>query len=228
MECIESLNKLGDKILDTFYYASHYNSFLSSQQNLNINKITKEIQSQFEVDYYKKIKISSYEKKRLEQLLIDYIKNQKDCFNSHYIQLLAWYIDEIKVINVKRKQEIKRLSVFEYSPNPLIPIAITNKVFLLFSKRRISPEKIAPALLISYLNNYKNASVRYKNLLKHYLKVIKYSKLPDLYFNPSGASITLLMKTSSFPNMDTKGRLEYLNVNKNEIHTKYFKDVFGV
>ena len=201
------------------------NDFVSTLTVNKIDLLQREIKNEFKVDYYQKLEISDFEKKKLAKLINDYLVEKTDNFNTHYIQLLAWYIGALKIIKVKSNYEWKMVSFLEYSPGFLRSFTCeTNRIFNLFMPERVNIDKVYPALLITYLNNYDKASERFKNVLKRYLKNIKVSRFANIYFFDSKKVEKFLMQE----NGNIRDRLLRLGVSQKELATKYFKEVFGV
>ena len=224
MQSISEVKNLENKTNEVFVYANTYNDFLSQKKINTVQKTIEEIKEFFLIDYSKPLLMTETEKENLCMMITDFITNKKDTFNSHYIQLLAWHIYELKILSVKKHGVVHNVSFLEYSPNPLIPISATNRIFSLFSPRRIAPEKVSTALLLNYLNNYEKASPRFKNILKFYLKRIHYSKNVNLYFNYGDVIFNI---KNNIPNSKISyyEKLKRLGVSENLIQTKYFKDV---
>lgn len=206
-----------------FIYATRYNDFLSQKKIDTVQKTIEEIKEFFLVDYSKPLVMTKIEKENLCVMITDFIKNKKDTFNSHYIQLLAWHIHELKILPVKKRGIVHNVSFLEYSPNPLIPMSATNRIFSLFSSKRIAPEKVSTALLLNYLNHYEMASSRFKNVLKSYLKRIRYSKNVNLYFNYKGGVFNVENKISN-QRINCYEKLKQLGISENLLQTKYFKN----
>lgn len=224
MQSINELVNLENQIRKIFVYADTYNDFMSKKKIDSVQKNIKDIKESFLVDYSKSLPMAETEKENLCTMITDFIRNKNDTFNSHYIQLLAWYIHELKILPVKKHGAVHNVTLLEYSPNPLIPITSTNRMFSLFSARRIAPEKVSTALLLNYLNNYEKASLRFKNVLKSYLKRIHYSANVNLYFNYEGGVFNV---ENNIPNqkINCYEKLKQLGISENLMQTKYFKDV---
>lgn len=224
MQCINELEKLENITNEVFLYANRYNDFMSQRKINTVQKTIEEIEVFFLVDYSKPLLMSEVEIENLCMMTADFIKNKKDTFNSHYIQLLAWHIHELKILPIKKRGIVHNVSFLEYSPNPLIPMSATNRIFSLFSSKRIAPEKVSTALLLNYLNHYEIASSRFKNVLKSYLKRIRYSKNVELYFNYGNFLSNI---ENYIPNSKTScyEKLKQLGISENLLQTKYFKDV---
>mgnify|MGYP006873029101 CR=1 FL=1 len=226
MKSLNSLGILAKTSGEMFSNAKNSNNFLTELTLKSIQLSTSEIENQFKVDYSKPIKMSANETKRLRQMIVALLKDNTDFFNTHYIQLLAWHIHELKLMKVKTNSGEILQSFLEYAPNPLLPFSSTNKIFKLFYTNRIKDtEKVASALLLNYLNNYKYASARFKKLLRRYLKSIKYSKDIDVYFNMEKIRQYILKK----PIQDRKKYLgrtgEIFGLREFTLKTEYFKDV---
>lgn len=224
MQCVNELKNLENITNEVFLYADRYNDFMSQKKINALQKTIEEIEGFFLVDYSKPLLMSETEKENLCVMTTDFFRNKKDTFNSHYIHLLAWHIHELKILPVKKRGIVHNVSFLEYSPNPLIPISATNRIFTLFSSRRIAPEKVSTALLLNYLNHYEIASLRFKNVLKSYLKRVRYSKNVDLYFNYEKFVSNI---ENYIPNSKTScyEKLKQLEISENLLQTKYFKDV---
>lgn len=229
MQSLEALNTLEKTVSSAYSFAYKYENFVSVETNRNIQSFTSKIKNSFEVNYSKKIEMSTVEMKELKLLIIEFLKNKKNNFNSHYIQLLAWHIDDIKVMNQKTKFAERSVSFLEYAPNPLLPFTVTNKIFQLFEKQNIEPEKVTTALLLNYLNNYERASSRFKTVLRRYLKSIKYIKDVDIFFNFITLGQFLTKKRGEYKKNGEgekflKNLLELAGINPVLLETKYFTD----
>lgn len=229
MQTLEALNTLEKTVSSAYSFAYKYENFLSVQTDENIKNFTDKIKNNFEVTYTKKIKISAMEIRELKLLIVDFLKNKKNNFNSHYIQLLAWHIDDIKVMSQKTKIAAHSVSFLEYAPNPLLLFSVTNKIFQLFEKPNIEPAKVATALLLNYLNNYERASSRFKTVLRRYLKSIKYIKDVDIFFNFITLGQFLTKKRIDYKKIGDgekflRSLLELSGVNPVLLETKYFND----
>ena len=83
-----------------------------------MNSLTLAIKKELKIDYSKTLKFKPSEKERLQQIYVNYLTGKSDDFNSHYIQLLAWHIQDFKIIKKKiAKDKFVYESVFENSPN---------------------------------------------------------------------------------------------------------------
>lgn len=229
MQSLEALDTLAKTVSSSYSFAYKYENFVSVQTDKTIKNFTDRIKKQFEVTYTKPIEMSTSEMKELKLLIIDFLKNKKNNFNSHYIQLLAWHIDDMKVMNQKTKFAERSVSFLEYAPNPLLPFTVTNKIFQLFEKTNIEPEKVSTALLLNYLNNYEKASTRFKNVLRRYLKSIKYIKDVDIFFNFITLGQFLTKKRIEYKKIGDgekflRSLLELSGVNPVLLETKYFND----
>lgn len=193
-----------------------------------ICNLTSNIKKEFEKDYSTTLKFKPMEKELLEKMFIDYLVGRSDDFNTHYIQLLAWNLIDIKVMPSKNSE---KQSIFEYSPNPLAPYTVIEKTFKLFQEKRIDPEKISYALILNYLNNYKIASNRYKSELKKYLKAVKFSENLNIYFNVGTVVDYTIIKTNRFGLYSEKLKkypeyLKRLELRKRTLDTVYFSDAW--
>ena len=224
MNSIATRQELKDKIITLNSYAKGYNDFMPKNQILTIKNINSEIQKRFTIDYSKPIPMTKKEEENLRNMITDYIRGKKDTFNTHYIQLLAWHIHELDLIPVKKHGTLWNVTFLEYSPNPLIPISATNRIFSLFLPRRIEPEKVSTALVLNYLNNYEYASQRFMNVLNSYLKRVHYSRNTDIYFNFQNV-INYINKRLPETKLNYFERLKILGIREITINTKYFNDI---
>mgnify|MGYP007069952131 CR=1 FL=1 len=225
MKSLDSLSVLAKTSDEILLNSKNSNSFLNGLMARSIQLSTREIENQFKVDYSKPVKMSANEMQRLKQMILVFLKEKRDTFNTHYIQLLAWHINEVKVMKVKTKSGEFFQSFLEYSPSPLLPFSVTNKIFTLFYESRIKDtEKVASALLLNYLNNYKYTSAKFKNLLRRYLKSVKYSRDVDVYFSMAKIG-QYLLKHPIQDRENYRGRIaELLGVREFTLDTIYFKD----
>ena len=221
MESISALENFQEKISQINVYAHEYDDFMSKKQIISIEKNIAEIKDTFSIDYTRPLKMTKKEEETLKKLITEYVRGKKDNFNSHYIQLLAWHIHELEVIPVKKHGVVRNVTFLEYSPNALIPISATNRIFGLFLPKRIETEKVSTALLLNYLNNYEYASYRFMGVLSSYLKRIHYSKNTDIYFNFSNV-VTVIEKKTPVSKMSYRNRLTTLGLREITLHTKYF------
>ena len=224
MKSLESLKNLEKTAIQNRAFADKYGNFLQKEDEFEIQGITRQIKSQFEVDYTKRLRITSKEEDTIKILIAQLIKEKKDYFNSRYIQLLAWNIDEIKIMLQKTKVGEKIVSFLEFAPNPLLMYTVTNRIFSLFDKNRIESEKISSALLLTYLENYERASTKFKTLLRRYLKSVNYSQNIDVYFNSLRLEQILQKNPIEFREKNFKKIAEIFGVRECTVNTKYFKD----
>ena len=188
-----------------------------------VRSLTLAIKKDLKVDYSVTKKFKPKENEKLETMLIEYLTGKGDDFNSYYIQLLAWHLIELKIMPSKSGNKV---SIFEYSPNPLALYTVIEKTFKLFQKKRIDTEKVSYALILNYLNNYKIASNRYKNELRKYLKSIRFSDDLDVYFDINKAITYTVNKTIKLvPSMEPyPERLLKLRIRPRTLDTVYFAD----
>lgn len=225
MESLKALENTDNSLNNTLIQARNNSSFASREIDRKVRSLTLAIKKELKVDYSVVKKFRDKEKERLEQIYVRYLTGKGDDFNSHYIQLLAWHLLEIKVMKTK---DGRKLSIFEYSPNPLAPYTVIEKTFKLFSKRRIDVDKVSFALILSYLNNYKIASNRYKNELRRYLRSIRFAEDLDIYFDINKVITYTMNKTAKvvpeaepFPE-----RLLSLKIRQRTLDTIYFADAW--
>ena len=221
MESITALEKLKEDITQINNYANEYNDFLSKKKITTIENDIAEIKERFSIDYTRPLNMTKKEEDTLKKMVIEYIREKKDNFNSHYIQLLAWHIHELEILPVKKHGVVRNVTFLEYAPSPLIPISATNRIFGLFMPKRIEAEKVSTAVLLNYLNNYQSASPRFMSVLNSYLKRIHYSKNTDIYFNYANVVTTIEKKTPA-SKMSYRNRLTTLGLRDITLHTKYF------
>ena len=228
MEFLRTLEQLNNSLTARLFQVESSSlkiPFIGKDADRQLRKLTLNIKKEFKTDYSVPLKFREKEKERLEKIFADYLLGKSDDFNSHYIQLLAWNLIDLKVMNSKK---FGRQSVFEYSPNPLAPYTVVEKTFRLFQNKRIASEKISFALILNYLNNYKIASSRYKNELKKYLRSIRFSDDLDVYFNVNSVVKYTIMKTAGIFDIDAPypERLVKLKIKQRTLDTVYFSDVW--
>lgn len=226
MQTIKIISKTDDFLNETLLTAKESSFFNKKTDDKIYEKILK-IKNNLKIDYSVPITTKANELERVKQIYINYLLGKGNDFNSHYIQILAWNLFNLKIIKTKSGVQI---SIFEYSPNPLAPYTVIEKTFRLFTKKIINSNKIIFALLITYLNNYKKVSNRYKNNLQKYLKDIKFSKYTNLFFVSDYEKIyKYFLKLSqrfentiiSFPEWLTK-----LKIPESLLNTTYFSDLW--
>ena len=221
MESISALENLEENISKINSYANEYNDLMTKKKIDTIEKTIVEIKETFKIDYTIPLKMTKKEEQELRKLVLEFVREKKDNFNSHYIQLLAWHIHELDVLPVKKHGLIRNVTIFEYSPSSLIPITATNRIFGLFLPKRIESEKVSTALVLNYLNNYEHASARFMSVLNSYLKRIHFSKNTDVYFNFLNV-VNYIEKKTPASKLNYFERLKILGIRENTIHTKYF------
>lgn len=219
---ILSLEKI-DKTLDNFLSQPQNIFFSCNNFDSNIESVKLKIQKEFSLDYSIKIKFRKDEKARLEKIYFDYLMGKSDDFNTHYIQLLAWYLLELKIMS---KKDGKKVSIFEYSPNPLAPYTVIEKTFKLFFKNRSIAKKVSIPLILLYLNNYRIASNRFKRNLHRYLNYIRFSKDINVYFFTRSESDLLKYSFSRTNEFLFPSRLIKLGLNETVLNTSYFADAW--
>ena len=221
MESLTALENLEENISQINSYANEYNDFMSKKKITTIEKDIAEIKDRFSIDYTRPINITKKEEETLKKMVLEYLREKKDNFNSHYIQLLAWHIHELEIIPIKQHGVVRNVTMLRYSPKSIIPISATNRLFGLFMPKRIDTEKVSTALLLNYLNNYQYASTRFKNVLNSYLKRIHYSKNTDIYFNYFNV-VSVIEKKTPASKMSYRNRLKTLGLREITLHTEYF------
>ena len=177
--------------------------------------------------------MSKNEGDELRNLILDFIKEKKDNFNSHYIQLLAWHIDDIKIMKIKAAEGEKFVSFLEYDPPAIFIFSMTNKIFSLFDQSHIESEKVSAALLLNYLENYEKTSQRFKNVLKKYLRTTNHSKIYEIYFDFEKLRIFIDRKKLEIHQKPLSGGnflenlLKSSGINEKILATKYFRDALN-
>lgn len=226
MESLKTLENADNLLNEILYQTKYSNTFVSSEIDQKVKSLTAAIKKDLKVDYSEKKKFKPNEKERLVNIYVSYLTGKADNFNSHYIQLLAWHLLELKIM--PSKNENTKISIFEYAPNPFAIYTVIEKTFRLFNKRRIDSNKISYALILTYLNNYKSASNRYKNELRKYLKGIRFCGDLDVYFNINNIIDYTVHKTSKTMPIETPfpERLSKLHIQARTLNTKYFADAW--
>lgn len=223
MESLKTLENVELSLNDILVQSKSSSSFASKEVDRKVRSLTLAIKKDLKVDYSVTKKFKPKENEKLETMLIEYLTGKGDDFNSYYIQLLAWHLIELKIMPSKSGNKV---SIFEYSPNPLALYTVIEKTFKLFQKKRIDTEKVSYALILNYLNNYKIASNRYKNELRKYLKSIRFSDDLDVYFDINKAITYTMNKTIKLvPPMEPyPERLLKLRIRPRTLDTVYFAD----
>lgn len=223
MESLKTLENVELSLNDILVQSKSSSSFASKEVDRKVRSLTLAIKKDLKVDYSVTKKFKPKENEKLETMLIEYLTGKGDDFNSYYIQLLAWHLIELKIMPSKSGNKV---SIFEYSPNPLALYTVIEKTFKLFQKKRIDTEKVSYALILNYLNNYKIASNRYKNELRKYLKSIRFSDDLDVYFDINKAITYTVNKTIKLvPSMEPyPERLLKLRIRPRTLDTVYFAD----
>lgn len=221
MKSLKALENADNLLGEVLIHAKSSASFVSSEIDQKVKLLTAAIKNDLKVDYSAGKEFKPNEKERLIKIYVDYLTGKSDDFNSHYIQLLAWHLHELKIISPKKGD---KLSIFEYAPNPFAIYTVIEKTFRLFNKRRIHSGKVSYALLLTYLNNYKSASNRYKHELRKYLKGIRFCEDLDVYFNIDNIIDYTVSKTSKTVALETPfpERLLKLRIPARTLDTKYF------
>lgn len=223
MESLKTLENVELSLNDILVQSKSSSSFASKEVDRKVRSLTLAIKKDLKVDYSVTKKFKPKENEKLETMLIEYLTGKGDDFNSYYIQLLAWHLIELKIMPSKSGNKV---SIFEYSPNPLALYTVIEKTFKLFQKKRIDTEKVSYALILNYLNNYKIASNRYKNELRKYLKSIRFSDDLGVYFDINKAITYTVNKTIKLvPPMEPyPERLLKLRIRPRTLDTVYFAD----
>ena len=223
MEALKALEN-AEVSLKTLVNESDYSiPFSNKEIDRQIRSLTLAIKKELKVDYSKTLKFRAKEKERLTKIYIEYLTGKADNFNTQYIQLVAWHLLDLKIM--QNKTGVK-LSIFEYNPNPFALFTVIEKTFRLFQKKRINVDKVSYALILNYLNNYKIASNRYKNELRKYLKSIRFSEDIDVYFNINNVITYTTNKTSKLVPVTEPypERLLRLKIRPRTLDTIYFAD----
>lgn len=212
-----------DKTLGNFLSHSQNIFFSCNNFESNIQLLNSKIKKEFTLDYSKKIKFRKDEKSRLEKIYVDYLIGKSDDFNSHYIQLLAWYLLELKLIS---KKDGTKVSIFEYSPNPFAPYTVIEKTFRLFLRNRTIAKKVSIPLILLYLNNYKISSNRFKRNLHRYLSFIRFSKDNNIYFFTRTETDLLKYSFSRTKEFLFHDRMLKFGLSETVLTTNYFTDAW--
>ncbi|MCH5150969.1 MAG: hypothetical protein J1G30_09915 [Spirochaetales bacterium] len=225
MEAITSLQNADSSINKLLAESRNSVPFANEKIEKKVQSLTFAIKDTFKIDYSRPVAFKLGEKERVQRIYIDYLTGKADDFNSHYIQLLAWHLHELKIMS----KNGNTLSVFEYPPFPLTPFTVVEKTFRLFHKKRIDVNKVSYALILNYLDNYKSASNRYKRVLRIYLKSIKFSDELDVYFfdaNKVQAYVAnKTAKTAPLTELYPE-RLSRLKIRPITLNTAYFTDAW--
>lgn len=224
MEAITSLQNADSSINKLLAESRNSVPFANEKIEKKVQSLTFAIKDTFKIDYSRPVAFKLGEKERVQRIYIDYLTGKADDFNSHYIQLLAWHLHELKIMS----KNGNTLSVFEDHPFPLVPFTIIEKTFRLFHKKCIDVNKVSYALVLTYLDNYRFTSNRYKNELRRYLRSIKFSDDLDVYFNIKNIMTYVANKTAKtapsgepFPE-----RLSRLKIKPRTLETLYFSDAW--
>ena len=225
MKSLRTLKNADNSLNEVLIHAKSTASFISKEVDEKVRSLTIAIKEDLKVNYSARKDFKPNEKERLGKIYVDYLIGRADDFNSHYIQLLAWHLHELKIMTSKKGG---KLSIFEYAPNPFAIYTVIEKTFRLFNKKRTDANKVSYALILTYLDNYKIASNRYKNELRKYLKGIRFCEDLDIYFNINNIIDYTVSKTSKTVKPDTPfpERLLKLRIRPRTLDTKYFADAW--
>lgn len=225
MKALDALQS-ADFSLSEFLAASENSPALANKDiDAQVRALTSTIKNDLKIDYSRPATFRPGEQERLLRIYLDYLTGKADDFNSHYIQLLAWHLHELRLPQKKGGH----LTAFSYSPNPLVPFTIIEKTFRLFHKKRIDVNKVSYALVLTYLDNYRFASNRYKNELRRYLRSIKFSDDLDVYFNTKNIMTYVANKTAKIAPSEEPfpERLLRLKIKPRTLETLYFSDAWS-
>ena len=226
MKSLKILENADNSLTNILYQITYSNTFVSNEIAQKVKSLTVAIKKDLKVDYSTGRKFKPNEKERLVNIYVAYLTGKSDNFNSHYIQLLAWHLLDLKIMPSKDRST--KVSIFEYAPNPFAIYTVIEKTFRLFNKKRIDSNKVSYALISTYLNNYNTASNRYKNELRKYLKGIRFCEDLDVYFNINNIISYTINKTSktTAPEAPFPERLTKLRIHTKTLNTKYFADAW--
>lgn len=195
----------------------------SKEINAQITSLTFQIKDNLTFDYCTQLECKEGELEELNKLIDDFIKTGSAQFNSHFIQLLCWNIFKIKPIIKKNDGKKVKLSFFEYQPDIFDFNPITKRFFQLLLQYDDCKEKISDALMMVYLNNYQYASEYFCELLKQYLKTIKFPQNLNLFFDVTKAGSYRIWRIY---NKSFFHRVELFQVRSAFFNTKYFQDAW--
>lgn len=223
-------NALFNLITDSkeiFRSSSHKHNPFSKEENLQLQNVIERIKDNFIIDIYKPT-IKKNDKKILNELIKDYLENEKDNFNDYYIYLLCWNINKFKPIKkFKKNNKILLFSFFEYQPDFFDFNSETKKIFKLFYSHNDCKEKISYILLKIYLSNYTKASQYFTELFKQYLITAKCINHINLFFNVYYAGIygscnIHFYKYKSF----SQRMIDCFRIHSSILQTNYFEDAW--
>ena len=126
MESLKTLENVELSLNDILVQSKSSSSFASKEVDRKVRSLTLAIKKDLKVDYSVTKKFKPKENEKLETMLIEYLTGKGDDFNSYYIQLLAWHLIELKIMPSKSGNKV---SIFEYSPNPLALYTVIEKTF---------------------------------------------------------------------------------------------------
>ncbi len=197
---------------------------LSREFKLQTETMIFKIKDNLSIDYCRQIEGKEIDLGILKNLTEKYLATGEDHFDRRYILLLCWNINKLKIPGKKREKNPQ--TFFEYEPTPFDFFPSTKKIFTLLKKHSECKEKIPAALMMVYLNNYRNASPYFISLLKQYLKSIKFSKNLGLFFNVNRAGNYGKWRCNLPDGKSFLRRLEFFKIRSSYTNTKYFQDAW--
>lgn len=212
MEAVKALKDL-DTLLDkrlVLVNKKGYSPFYDTGVDTRIKASLNDIRRKYPKEDTNSIHINSREKNDLLRRLEIYLKEGNSNFTTSDIEKLACIIIDFKPI-------------VEYNPIWLFFYSKIEKVYALFNKAGLDKDKIAYALLLTYLNNYnKVSSQRYRNNLHKYIRGTVYKLHNDIYFYQYrvGAGLPKVVANG----IGFCDRLAMLGLEPSLLGTKYFRD----
>ncbi len=197
---------------------------LSKEFKLQTETMIFKIKDNLSIDYCKQMESKERDLGILESLTSKYLASGEDHFDRRYLLLLCWNINKLNIPG--KKTEKNPRTFFEYEPSPFDFFPSTKKIFRLLKKHSECKEKISAALMMIYLNNYRNASPYFISLLKQYLKSIKFSKNIGLFFNVNRAGNYGKWRCCIQDGKSFSRRMEILKIRSSYTNTKYFQDAW--
>ncbi len=226
MKANDALFRLLHDYKINFSYLSSKNEMFSRDFNSRTNSLIFRIKDNLSIDYTSHDEIKENDLKKLNQLVSDYLKFDKDEFDKRYIIFLSWNIHNIKPVIKKVGDKKKFQSLLEYQPGVFVSLPKTKKIFDLFEKHSECKERISAALMMTYLKNYNHASEYFTTLLKKYLKSVGFSKDLNLYFDVNKAGCYGWGKSFSHCQKSFLRKLDFFQVRSSYAGTKYFEDAW--
>ncbi len=157
---------------------------------------------------------------------VNAMSGTSDSLGFRDIMLLAWNASSLDIVKRGGNYLPLTRAPFKLFAHPVNPVS---KFWGLASLHKVSSEKIVTGLLVSYLDDYRNTSMTYKNLLFKLLKETRYcnNKTVNMYFN-GNLILSEICSDKSKIDFSITFRLASMGFRYRTLSTMFFTDLWSI